>query len=54
MRYNRIVKFLHDKNKLSCSRFKVKLNNFDIAVNWIDFVLGPNTGSRGLTKNIGV
>ena len=32
----------------------MKLNNFDIAVNWIVFVLGPNTGSRGLTKNVGV
>ena len=32
----------------------MKLNNFDIAMNWIVFVLGPNTDSRGLTKNAGV
>ena len=32
----------------------MKLNEFDIAVNLIVFVLGPNTGLRGLTKNVGV
>ena len=30
----------------------MKLNKFDIAVNWIVFVLGPNTGLRGLKKRM--
>ena len=32
----------------------MKLNEFDIAVNWIVFVLGPDTGLKGLTRNVGV
>ena len=30
------------------------MNKFDIAVNWVVFVLGHNTNSKGVTKSAGV